>query len=151
MVNASGQVVAINTAVAGGAENIGFAIPINDVKPGIVSVQEFGELRQPYLGVRYISITDDIAEQLELEVKRGALLTADIGQRAVLSGSPADKAGLRENDIIVKINGTQIDENNSLVTLVSQNKVGETITLSVLRDGAEIEVSVTLEQAPSNI
>lgn len=146
LVNINGEVIGINTAVAGeGAENIGFAIPINDVQGLVKSVLEKGKLERPYLGVRYVTLTDDYAYQFNLDIKRGAYIAPSSNGASILPGSPAEKAGLQEKDIITKVNGTAIDENNSLVSLVSRHAVGETIQLTVVRDGKEMTKMVTLE------
>lgn len=152
LVDIHGQVIGINTAVAGGsAENIGFAIPIDDVKGLIASVLETGNVQRPYLGVRYVQVTDDYAYEYNLSVKRGAyIVPAQPGQPSILQNSPAAKAGLKEKDIITKVAGETIDERRSLVSLVGRHKVGEEITLTVVRDGKEQEVKVKLEAAPEN-
>jgi len=149
LVNVNGDVIGINTAVAGGADNIGFAIPINDVKGLISSVLNSGELKQSYLGVRYVSLTDDVAYELNLDIKRGAYL-APGDSSAVIAGSPADKAELKEKDIITKVNGITIDDKTSLSSALSRFQVGDKVTLTVIRDGKTIKVEVTLEDAPSN-
>ncbi len=148
LVNMNSEVVAINTAVAGNAENIGFAIPINDIQGLISSVLKEGKLVRPYLGVRFVSLTDDIAYQYNLDVKRGAYLAPSQGQSTVLPDSPADKAGLKEKDVIVKINDTKIDENNSLTSVLGRYSVNDTVTLTIVRDGKEQTVKATLEAAP---
>lgn len=152
LVNIRGQVIGINTAVAGtGAENIGFAIPIDDVKGLIASVMEKGRLERPYLGVRYVSLTDDIAAELELSVKRGAyIVEGDPGNPAILPGSPADKAGLQAQDIITKVNDQAIDDRSSLVSVLGRHRVGEEVTLTIVRDSKEQQVRVTLEALPEN-
>lgn len=145
LVNMNGEVIGINTAVASGsAQNIGFAIPIDDVTGLINSVIKTGKFQRPYLGVRYITLNDTYAYTYNLSVKRGAYLAPGQGSSPVVSGSPADKAGLREKDIITKVDGTAIDETNSLSSLIGRKAVGDTVKLTVLRDGKEIEVSVTL-------
>jgi len=149
LVNISGEVIGINTAVAGNAENIGFAIPINDVKPLIESIETNGELIRPYLGVRYVSLTNDLANELDLSVTRGAYVTAG-GQPAILPDSPAEKAGIRGKDVITRVGDTGIDERNPLVSLLSRYKVGESVPLTVVRDGSELTIEVTLEAAPSD-
>mgnify|MGYP001944404298 CR=1 FL=1 len=152
LVNIKGHVIGINTAVAGGgAENIGFSIPINDVKGLINSVLERGVVERPFLGVRYVSLTDDIAFNFELDVKRGAFIvpTEDGEASSVLDDSPAAKAGLQEGDVITKIDNEEIDEDNSLVSLVGRKNVGDTITLTIIRDGNEQAIDVTLEAAPT--
>ncbi len=148
LVNINGEVIGINTAVAGGAENIGFAIPINDVKPGITSVENNGELIRPYLGVRYIMLNQEIAEELGLDVSSGALITADAGQRAVVKGSPADEAGLREGDIIIRVDDIDINDKNSLVSVIGRFQVNETVTLTINRNGEEQKVEVVLKAVP---
>jgi S1-C subfamily serine protease len=149
LVNINGEVIGINTAVAGNAENIGFAIPLNDIQGLVKSVLKEGKLLRPYLGVRYLSLTDDVAYQYSLSVKRGAYLAPSQGQSVVISGSPAEKAGLKEKDIITKIDDVSIDENNSLTSVLGRHAVGDKVTLTVVRDGKEQKISVTLEAAPT--
>lgn len=146
LVDISGEVIGINTAIAAGsAENIGFAIPINDVQGLIKSVLRSGKLERPYLGVRYVTLTDQYAYEYNLDIKRGAYLAPSEGASAIITGSPAEKAGLKEKDIITKVDGTAIDERNSLVSLVSRKAVGEQVELTVVRDGKEQTIKVTLE------
>lgn len=152
LVNLNGEVIGINTAVAGGnAQNIGFAIPINDVKGIIQSVLDSGKLLRPYLGVRYITLTDDYAAQQKLTVKRGAYIAPSSSQTqpSVVSGSPAEKAGIKEGDIITKVNDVAINETNSLTSVLGGYKVGETVTLTIIRDGKTTTVKVNLEAAPN--
>lgn len=150
LMNLSGEVIGINVAVAEG-ESIGFAIPINDIKGLIASVQKKGKLERPYLGVRYISLTDDVAYYYNLDIKRGAYVAPNQGGLpSVISGSPAAKAGLREKDIITKINDTEIDEKNSLVSILGKFEVGDTVRLTIVRDGNEQNIEVTLEAAPQS-
>lgn len=148
LVNIKGEVIGINTAVAGNAENIGFAIPINDAKPLISSVIEEGRIIRPYLGVRYVNLTSDIANALDLSVERGAYLYAQQGS-AIIPDSPADKAGLQDEDIIVEVGGDKVDESNSLSTLLGHYNVGDEVDLKVVRGDEEITVKVTLEEAPN--
>jgi serine protease Do len=148
LVNMNGEVIGVNTAIAADSQNIGFAIPINDTKGLISSVLRDGKFERPYLGVRYVTLTDDYAYQYNLEQKRGAYIAPSQGQPSVLPGSPADKAGLKEKDIITKVDGVAIDEAHSLTSLIGQHAVGEEVTLTVLRDGKEMEIKVTLEAAP---
>lgn len=152
LLNIDGDVIGINTAVAGGAaQNIGFAIPIDDVKSLIQSVLQKGKLERPYLGVRYVSLTDDAAYQYKLSTKRGAyILPSQSGSPSVIPGSPADKAGLQEKDIVTKVDGTAVDATNSLTSLIGRKSVGDTVTLTVLRGNKEITVRVTLQAYPSD-
>lgn len=151
LVNLAGQVIGINTAVASqDAQNIGFAIPINDIKNGISSMKSQGRIVRPYLGVRFVTLTKDIATSNNLNVNSGAWLQGDSSGRAAVVGSPAEKAGLKQGDIITKVAGTTIDATHSLQTLVSNYKVGDKIELSVVRDGKTIKLGVTLEEAPAS-
>lgn len=146
LVNIKGEVIGINTAIAGGgAENIGFAIPINDVQGLIKSVFATGKVERPYLGVRYIALADEYAKEFNLSVNRGAYLAPQSGGAAIISDGPAAKAGLKEKDIITKVNGTAIDEKNSLISLIGRHSVGEKVELTIIRDGKEQKISVTLE------
>lgn len=151
LVNINGEVIAINTAVAaGGAENIGFAIPISDVQGLITSVLEKGQLLRPYLGVRYINLTDDIAYQLNLETKRGAYIAPSSRGSSIVAGSPAEKAGLREKDIITKVDGQAIDDKSSLTSVLGRHEVGDEVSLTIIRDNKEETIKTTLEAAPSS-
>ncbi len=150
LMNLSGEVIGINVAVAD-AQNIGFAIPINDVKGLIASVQKNGKLERPYLGVRYVSLTDDSAYIYNLNTKRGAYIApSQGGQPSVVPESPASRAGIKEKDIIISINGVSIDERNSLVSVLGRFSVGENVELKIIRDGKEQTISLKLEAAPAN-
>jgi serine protease Do len=148
LVNMSGEVIGINTAVAADSENIGFAIPINDVKGLIDTVAETGKLERPYLGVRFVSVNDDFAYEYNLPVKRGAYIAPSQNGSSIIKGSPAEKAGLKEKDIIIKVNDTVIDEANSLTSVLGRSRVGDTVTLTISRDGQEQTVEVKLEAVP---
>jgi serine protease Do len=153
LVDLDGHVIGINTAVAGDGQNIGFAIPINDVSGLIDSVKSTGKLQRPYIGVVYVPLTNDLAQQYNLSVNRGAYIApADVSgtTNPVVPDSPADKAGLKSGDIITKIDNTAIDQSNSLSALVNKHKVGDKVTLTVLRDGKESKIDVTLGAAPSS-
>ncbi|HOX40709.1 MAG TPA: trypsin-like peptidase domain-containing protein [bacterium] len=149
LINLAGQVIGINTAVAQGAQGIGFAIPINSAKSAIDSIKKTGRIVRPYLGVRYIPVTKDFAKENNLSVDYGALVVRGngIGQVAVVPGSPADKAGIVENDIILEVKGEKIDENNGLIKLIQQYQVGQEIELKVLSKGQEKKVNVKLEES----
>ncbi|HEX5797011.1 MAG TPA: trypsin-like peptidase domain-containing protein [Candidatus Saccharimonadales bacterium] len=149
LVNFNGEVIGINTAIAGGAQNIGFAIPINSVKGLIDSVLEGGKLLRPYLGVRYISLSDDYAYQFNLDQKRGAYLAPNLsGGPAVIPGSPAAKAGLKEKDIITKVGDKAVDEKNGLSSILSQYSVGDTVKLTIVRGDKELTLDITLAKFP---
>ena len=148
LLNISGQVVGINTAMARGAENIGFAIPINEVKSTILSIKENGRIIRPWLGVRYVIIDQTIAQANKLSVDYGAIIVRGDSRTdlAVVPGSPADKAGLAENDIILEINGQKINDNNPLANIIAKFKPGDEITLKIMRQAKEKTVKVKLEE-----
>jgi serine protease Do len=150
LVNSSGEVIGINTAIAGNAQDIGFAIPINDTEGLIKSVLNQGQLLTPYLGVRYLSLTDDIASQYKLSVNRGAYIAPGGSQASIIPGSPAAKAGLKEGDIITKVDSTAIDQNDSLTSVLGRYSVGATVTLTVIRNGKTIVIKATLAAAPQS-
>jgi serine protease Do len=150
LVNINGEVIGINTAVASGAQNIGFAQPANELKGLIASVLDNGQLQQPYLGVRYVSLTNDLAKEFNVKVNRGAYVISGDTEPAIVAGSPAAKAGLKEKDVIIKANNTSIDDRTSLTSALAKYKVGDTVTLKVVRDGKTITIKATLGNAPQN-
>lgn len=151
LLNIEGQVIGVNVAIAESAQNISFTLPINDAKKIITDVQTQGRIIQPYIGVRYVLVTSELAQQNNLSVDHGALITR--GQRpqdlAVIPSSPADKAGLVENDIILEVDGVEVDENNSLADIIGKHNVGDTLTMKVLHRGSEETIKVTLEERKS--
>lgn len=148
LLNSSGQVVGVNVAIAQNAQGIGFAIPINDVTKIVNDVKEHGRIIRPYLGIRYMMITKDLAEKNKLSIDYGALIVRGDNKEdlAVIPGSPADKAGLVENDIILEVNGTKIDEKNPLVNVIQKYNVGDEVAMKVLHRGEEITVKAKLEE-----
>ncbi len=146
LVNINGEVIGINTAVAGDAQNIGFSIPINDVSGLIKGVLATGKLERPYLGVHYVSITDDYAVANGLPVKRGAYIQP--GEAGIVAGSPAAIAGLKGGDIITKVNEVNVDETHSLSTLLGRYGVSQKVTLTVVRDGKTQTITAVLDAAP---
>lgn len=149
LLDLSGKVIGVNVAMANGAENIGFAIPIDDVIKLIERLdEETGEIKRPYLGVRYQMLNEEIATSLELDITEGALIIGDNGaeQFAVASGSPADKAGLESRDVVVEIDGEKVTEDNTLFEIIQQKFIGDEVSLKVYRDGEYFDVNVTLEE-----
>ena len=151
LVNVDGQIIGINTAVAGDAQNIGFAMPINDIKASIASVEKSGKVVRPYLGIKYVPLTPDIAKQLDLQITSGAYVGDGSGQSGVVSGSPADKAGIQDGDVITKVNNQLLDATHDLGTQISQYKVGDTVTLTLVRDSKTLQIKVKLQAAPSDL
>ncbi len=148
LLNISGEVIGVNVAKAQGAENIGFAIPSNQIKRIVEQVKNSGKISTPYIGVRYIPIDAQIQKENDLPYNYGALLLrgSRITDFAVIPGSPADKAGLVENDIILEVNGAKVDSNNDLVMLISKYNVGEEVTLKIWHKGVENSIKLKLEE-----
>ena len=150
LVNLKGEVVGVNTAIAQGAEGIGFAIPINAAKGLLRTVLESGKVERAYLGVRYMDITPDLASSRDLPVKEGAYLFNGESQNAIAANSPAAEAGLKTGDIIKKVDESDVTRRNSLGILLAEHVPGEEVTLTILRDGQEQTVKVTLGSLPSS-
>ncbi len=150
LLNLHGQVIGIDTAVASGAQNIGFAIPINRAKRDITSVKKGDGIEAPFLGVQYLPVTPEIKDKQSLPVDYGALVRGSNNGPAVVPNSPASKAGIQAEDIILEINGVKLDKDHSLTGEISKFNVGDTITLKINRSGNEISVKVTLTKRPAD-
>jgi serine protease Do len=152
LLDINGNVIGVNVAVQQSAENIGFALPGNMVKSIVDSVVEFGEIVRPYLGIRYTQVDSYIQEQNDLSVDYGVLLApgSDNSEPAVVSGSPADKAGLKEGDVILEVDGTKLDDSLRLANIIRQKKVDQEIKIKILRDGNTYIKTIKLEKAPNN-
>lgn len=148
LLDLGGRAIGINSAVAQGAENIGFAIPISAVKKAIEDVKTYGKIRYAYLGVRYIAVNPAVKESQKLVVDYGTLVTASGGELAVQPNSPAKKAGIQQGDIILGFDGKKIDQNNTLADLIAAKKIGDKVALKILRDGKEIALDAILEERP---
>lgn len=146
LLNLKGEVIGINTAVAEGAENIGFAIPVNKIVRALEKVKKTGKIVYPFLGVRYLTITKDLAEEKKLARDFGALVMEEDGGSAIVTGSPADKAGLKNGDIILEFNKERIDPGHTLAALIQKYNVGDKVSLKIFRGGKEFEVSIALEE-----
>jgi len=148
LLDLSGNIIGVNVAVQINAENIGFALPSNAVKSIADSVKEYGKIIRPYIGIRYVQITESLKEKNNLSVDYGVLVSkgSNPEELAVLPGSPADKAGIVENDIILEIDGIKLDKNKSLSLLIRNKKIGDIITLKILSQGEEKEIKIELEE-----
>ena len=148
LLNLRGEVIGINTAVASGAQNIGFTVPINQVKRAIQSVKDTGSIKSPYIGVRYITLTEEIAKKQKLSIQEGALVRGTEDGPAVIPESPADKAGVKAEDIITEVNGEKLTAEKTLGSVIQKYNIGETVTLKVYRGKDAMELSVTLKERP---
>jgi 2-alkenal reductase len=162
LINLAGEVVGINTLVVRGdrndysssaapVEGLGFSVPSSIFRSVADQLIASGEVRYPFLGVSYLAIDGEIAAELNLPVQNGALIQPNAsGAPAVTPGSAADKAGIRDGDIIVAIDDTRIDYNTSLRQLLLRYQPGDTVQVTVLRDGEERTLEVTLGERPAN-
>ena len=152
LLDLSGRVVGVNVAVAQGSQSVGFALPINSIKGAIESVKTTGKIIRPYIGIRYLIINAEMKEKNNLSVDYGVLVKSGASQNelAVIPGSPADKAGIVENDIILEIDGVKLDNKISLASIIREKSIGQVITLKILHRGEEKTISVTLEAAKDN-
>jgi len=147
LIDLLGNVVGINVAIDQGGSSIGFAIPINDARPVIKSVKEVGRIVRPRLGVRYIMLTPQIAQDNKLSQNSGAWIKkSQDGTPAILPGSPAEKGGILAGDIIIEINAIKIENKNTLISVINKYKPGNRIGLRIVRDGKIIVKIVVLDE-----
>ena len=149
LVATNGAVIGIDTAVAGSAQGIGFAIPINVAIPLTQQALAGQKLARPWIGIQYQSLDAGLAARNSLSVSEGAWITSDGSGSAVQAGSPAATAGLRENDIITAVDGSKVDTNHPLVELLATHQPGSTVTLTVRRGTTDLTVQVTLATRPA--
>ena len=140
LVNLSGQVIGMNTAVASNAQSIGFAIPINVATSAISSFEKNGKIVRPLMGVRYVSVDANLQQSQKLPTDYGALIASG----GITSGGPADKGGLQAGDIITAVNGDRIDSSNPLGSKIQSFNPGDKIQITYLRNGKEQKTNVTL-------
>lgn len=148
LLDISGKVIGINVAIAQGAQNVGFAIPEAQVQKITEQVKTTGKISTPYLGVRYIPVDETLQRQVKLPFEYGVMILRGeaLTDFAVMPGSPADKAGLMENDVILEVNGEKINAERGLVELLAKFSVGDEINLKVWHKGEIKELKVKLEE-----
>ena len=148
LLNLNGEVIGINAAVVFGAQNIGFAIPIEKAKRDLADIAKHGKIRRPFLGIRYVLLNPMFAKRYNLPIDHGALLVRENipGDHAVVPGSAADKAGLREHDIILTCNNESLTEQKTIEDMLENAVPGDNVTLTIFRDGKENEAKITLEE-----
>ena len=148
LINLDGHVVGINTAVISGAQNIGFALPISWARADLNDVILHGRIIKPYLGLMYVTLTPEIVHRYRLGATTGALVLRDHRPDAVavIPGSPAQEAGIQENDIITHVNKQPMEANQDLMDLLQSHTVGEVLHLTLMREGKEHTASVTLQE-----
>lgn len=148
LISLDGEVIGVNTAIVQGAQNIGFAIPINQAKRDIAQVKKSGRISYPFIGIRYVIVDDEVKQERNLLVNYGALIIRGQNDNdlAITPGSPAEKAGLGEGDIILEVNGKKITRDNDLAKMLQAYDVGDTLRLKVLSRGQTKTVLVVLAE-----
>jgi 2-alkenal reductase len=154
LLDANGNVVGINTAIATNSNGIGFAIPIDVARPIMAQAVAGQELARPYLGIQFVSITRQLADEEDLPVQAGALVGGrnqnDQAVPGVTAGTPAAKAGIKDGDIITSVGGKAIDDGHPLDATLAQFSPGQTVSVEILRGGETITLDVTLGTRPAN-
>jgi 2-alkenal reductase len=154
LLDANGNVVGINTAIATNSNGIGFAIPIDVARPIMAQAVAGEQLARPYLGIQFVSITRQLADEEDLPVQAGALVggrsQSDQPVPGVQPGTPAAQAGIKDGDIITSVDGKTIDDGHPLDATLSQFSPGQTVSVEILRDGERITLDVTLGTRPAN-
>jgi S1-C subfamily serine protease len=155
LLDAGGNVIGINTAIAQDSNGIGFAIPIDIARPIMAQAVAGQPLSRPYMGIHFVSITRQIADQQKLPVNAGALV-GGVDQNGdpvtgVEPGKPADQGGIKDGDIIVSINDKVIDEEHPLDATLAQFSPGDTVDDKILREGASMTLQVTLGTRPAGL
>ena len=146
LVNAKGQVIGINTAVASDANGIGFAIPISAAKGMLKSLISSGKASRSVLGIKYISINPALAKENNLSEKYGAWIRDRRSDQSVQPGGAADKAGVKDGDIITAVNGVKIGSAGSVSSLISEYSPGETVKLTINRNGRILDINASLDR-----
>ncbi len=147
LVNMKGQVIGVNAAMIMGAQNIGFAIPVNYAKEDLAQVKKYGKIMVPFLGIKYVIISKEMAKANKLPVEEGAMVVREaLGEHPVIAGSSADRAGVKEYDIILEVNGQKVTTQNPLGNILQKCSIGQETHFKVLRAGREIILAVTLSE-----
>jgi len=150
LIDLKGRAVGINAAMVFGAENIGFALPINNAKRDLKELKEHGRIRQPFLGIRYMCITEDLKKEFDLPVGQGALVMAEPDflskkiEQAVVPNSPAHKAGIKEADIILEVENEKVTPEKTISDILQNEEIGRKLNLKILRKGKEKTLKIVL-------
>jgi Do/DeqQ family serine protease len=143
LLNVYGEVIGINTAIVAAGQGIGFAIPVNMAKPIFTQLIQKGNVSRGYIGVTIQPVTEELAQSFGLKQAKGALVNS------VIKGGPADKAGIRQGDVITGVNGNEVKDPSHLQRMVAEAGVGKVARISIFRDGKPLELSMTLANADS--
>lgn len=147
LVNLQGEVIGINSAVVFGAQNIGFAIPINKAKRDLAELKKYGRIRRPFLGIRYLMLNPAVKKRMRLGIDKGALVLREAqGRPAIVTGSAAEKAGIQEGDIILELNNVSIDDKVGIEDILEKITIGDNFEAKIWRNGAEKILQIPAEE-----
>lgn len=148
LIDMDGRAIGVNTAMVFMAENIGFALPINNAKKDLADLKKYGKLKQPFLGVRYVLLNSELKERFNLPVDYGAFIVSEPapGGEAVVAGGAADKAGIKEGDVLLEIKNQKITQKTPVEELLQKCEIDEIIDVKAAREGKEIIFKVSLEE-----
>ncbi len=147
LVNLEDFAIGVNAAIVFGAQNIGFAIPINAAERDLDDIKKYGRIRRPLLGLRYLMIDDKLKDKMGLPVNYGALVVGESPHdHGVVAGSPAEKAGIREKDIVLEFNAKKLDRDHPIQDFLEDMNVGEKVELLVMRGGKQFKVNAALAE-----
>jgi serine protease Do len=138
LINLAGEVIGINTLIETSGQSLGFAVSINTVKSSVEQLKKFGKVAKPYLGIAYQTITKSVVKLRQLKLNKGAYVMEVVGE------GPAGRAGILPGDIIQKINQTNLSEQTELDNVIMQFNPGDTVLMTVWRDGQTFETPVLL-------
>jgi len=152
LITLDGKVIGMNTAISDNGQSLGFALPSSVLQRAVDSVRKYGRIVRPWIGVRYIPVDADVQTQEKLPYPYGALVRGGTSKTepAVEPGSPAEKAGLKAEDVILEVDGEHVGESRSLSSLISRHSPGDQVILKILRAGKEIQIPLTLEERPAD-
>jgi serine protease Do len=144
LLNMNGEVVGINSAIIANGQGIGFAIPVNMARGIVDQLQAHGSVTRGWLGVSIQDLSSELAEYYGIKDKKGALVVQ------VFEGDPADKAGIKANDVIVEVDGKSIESSRDLTNMIANLEVGKKTTVTLLRDGRKQTVDVKIDKRSDN-
>lgn len=151
LLNLRGEIIGINTAIVSGAQGISFAIPVNRAKKMLRDLNTTGKIEIPFLGVRYVVVNEDVQKKFNLPFDYGAYIYSGDKQSPIISGSPAEKSGLKTKDIILEADGQKINLQNSLAQIVANKNIGDKLALKIWRQGKILAIGVVLASLPTNL
>ena len=148
LLNLKGEAIGVNVAIVQGSQNIAFSLPINDVRKVIDSVEKYGKILRPWIGVRYVVVNKELKDKNQLPVDYGVLVVRGETNTdlAVVPGSPADKAGIVENDIVLEIDGKKLEGDYTLSKAIANYNVGDKLKVKIYHKGEEKTLEITLEE-----